>query len=122
MPDLLPKIYTVRTPNRTKDIILTQALGMILSERSQQGECYYEIDEDELVFSVRFIGGGFYSLFLHNSFLSEAFPKDYYFVSNVEMNREEFLDFVNKIKERAVNTMIRWDQAPKIISNEEGGN
>jgi hypothetical protein len=116
MSDLLPKTVTMRTPNRTKDNIESQALGMILSERAREGVSFISLDTEKLVFSI-WDEQASYSLFLHNKFLTEEMIGGYYFVSNIQMSREEFLDFTKRIKELAINTMIRWGQEPKIVQS-----
>lgn len=115
--DLLPKSHTLRTVDRTKEIILSEALGMILAERSKSGEVHTEFDDQRLIFSV-WSRRHHYSLFLHNKFLTEELVGGYNLVSNIEMTREEFVEFVGQIKERAINTMKRWDQPPNIHDRE----
>jgi hypothetical protein len=118
--DLLPKNSTIRTPERTKDVIIDQAVGLILVTRSRRKDVEYFIDERKLLFSIYTVGHSIYQLFLHNKFLTERFPpRYYYFVSNIEMTREEFLDFVEKIRERAIYVLEKWGQSSNLTRLEE---
>ena len=116
--DTLPRVTTLRTPQRTLELIEEQAEAMILASKSRDGKAWYGLDRLRFRFGVGPVLGS-YMLSLHNGFLTETFAGGYNMVSNVSMTEEEFLDFAQKIVQRADNFFKRFNIDAKTELDED---